>query len=132
MDFGIALFVDRDLSLTQTGQVIGSPMYMSPEQIQGRDLDGRTDLYSLGILVFTMLTGLEPFRGRTATAISLKHLQEEPPDIRVSRPGVPPQWDDLVHWLLAKDRADRPQSASVVAARPWTISTTSIRNPLLP
>ena len=116
MDFGIALFVDRDLSLTQTGQVIGSPMYMSPEQIQGRDLDGRTDLYSLGILVFTMLTGLEPFRGRTATAISLKHLQEEPPDIRVSRPGVPPQWDDLVHWLLAKDRADRPESASVVAA----------------
>ena len=114
MDFGIAVIEDADVSLTQTGQVVGSPMYMSPEQIQGLDLDSRTDLYSFGVLLFALLCGYEPFRGKTATAISLKHLQERPPSLREARPDVDGAWETLVFRLLAKKPEDRYPSARAV------------------
>ncbi len=114
MDFGIAVVEDADVSLTQTGQVVGSPMYMSPEQIQGLDLDARTDLYSFGVLLFSLLTGYEPFRGKTATAISLKHLQERPPSLREARPDVDAAWETMVFRLLAKKPEDRYPSARAV------------------
>jgi tetratricopeptide (TPR) repeat protein len=116
MDFGIAHLEDTDVSLTQTGQVIGSPMYMSPEQIQGLPLDARTDLYSFGVLAFTTLTGYEPFTGKTATAISLKHLQDAPPGILDKRPDLDPSWERFVLRLLAKKPADRYPSADAVLA----------------
>lgn len=116
MDFGIAQIEDTDVNLTQTGQVVGSPMYMSPEQIQGHQLDARSDLYSLGILAYTLLAGKEPFSGTTATAISLKHLQEPPPDICAVREDVAPQWSVFIKRLLAKKPAERYQSADEVLA----------------
>ena len=111
MDFGIARLQDVDIRLTQTGQVIGSPMYMSPEQVQGLDLDPRSDLYSVGVLTFTLLVGREPFRGRTPTAISLKHLRSPAPDLLELCPGLHPDWGNLVARLMKKERDHRYATA---------------------
>ena len=116
MDFGIAQIGESDVSLTQTGQVIGSPMYMSPEQIQGLDLDARTDIYSFGVLAFTLLTGSEPFTGKTATAISLKHLQDAAPSACAVRKDLDPSWDHFLAKLLAKRPDERYSSAAEVAS----------------
>jgi len=121
MDFGIACLEDADSSLTRTGQVVGSPMYMSPEQIQGFDLDGRSDLYSFGVLAFTLLAGHEPFRASTPTAVSLKHLQEPPPDLRVIRPDLDEGWHRFVTKLLEKDRSFRFDTAEEVLAELRTL-----------
>ncbi len=114
MDFGIAHLEDADVSLTQTGQVVGSPMYMSPEQIQGLPLDVRTDLYSFGVLAFTTLAGREPFTGKTATQISLKHLQEPVPSVLAHRPEADPAWDAFLQQLLAKKPEQRYPNAHAV------------------
>jgi len=116
LDFGIARMLGSDTRLTQTGFAVGSPQYMSPEQLQGTALDARSDLYSLGVLAFTLVTGREPFQGANATAIALQHLQQAPPDIRRLRSGVPAGWPDLVARLLAKLPAQRFQSAQEVLA----------------
>lgn len=117
VDFGIARMADGStVQLTKTGQVIGSPMYMAPEQIQGLPLSGTCDLYALGVIAFTLLTGREPFTGETTTAIALKHLHEAPPDIRELRPDLPPPWTELLDRLLAKKPEDRPQRAEEVIA----------------
>jgi tetratricopeptide (TPR) repeat protein len=121
MDFGIACLEDGDSSLTRTGQVVGSPMYMSPEQIQGFDLDGRSDLYSFGVVAFTLLAGHEPFRASTPTAVSLKHLQESPPDLRVIRPDLDEGWHRFVSRLLEKDRSFRFDTAEEVLAELRTL-----------
>jgi tetratricopeptide (TPR) repeat protein len=115
MDFGIAHAQDSDVSVTRTGQVVGSPLYMSPEQIQGFEIDARSDLYSLGVLAFTLLAGHEPFRGTTPTAVSIKHIQDRPPDLADIRPDLDPGWQEFIAHLLAKDREDR--FASAAAAR---------------
>ncbi len=107
MDFGIALSVDGAMSADADGNVLGTPHYMSPEQIQGLALDGSSDLYSLGAVLFTCLAGHPPFDGRSATAISLKHLQDEPPDLRNLRPDLSPSLIDIVEKLLAKAPAQR-------------------------
>lgn len=111
LDFGIASMAGFDRRLTQTGFAVGSPFYMSPEQLQGDALDGRSDLYSLGVLAFTLLAGREPFDGPTAAAIAIQHLQQRPPDLRQLRPDLPAGWPDLVEKLLAKKPAERYQSA---------------------
>ena len=88
LDFGIARQEGPDTGLTHTGEVLGSPKYMSPEQIQGEELDGRSDLYAVGVLTFVMLTGREPFVGKTPSAIALAQLREAPPDIGKLRPEL--------------------------------------------
>jgi tetratricopeptide (TPR) repeat protein len=112
LDFGIARVEGGDVGLTVTGEVLGSPKYMSPEQIQGEELDGRSDLYALGVLAFAMLTGQEPFTGKSASAIAVKQLHEPPPDVRALRPDLPPAWHELLARLLAKDREQRPAGAA--------------------
>ena len=114
MDFGIARAIDSEDSLTQSGQVIGSPMYMSPEQIQGLPLDPRTDLYSVGVLAFTLLAGFEPFLGKTAAAVTIKHLQQDPPALREIRANLDLGWYRLIDRLLEKDRENRPRAADDV------------------
>ena len=114
LDFGIARRVDGDTRLTATGFAVGSPAYMSPEQLQGLPLDGRSDLYALGVLAFTLLSGREPFAGATAAALALQHLQQAPPDLRRVRPDLPAGWPELVAKLLAKQPADRYPSAATV------------------
>lgn len=116
MDFGIALAPGEDVALTQPGQVMGSPLFMSPEQIQGLELDARTDLYSFGVVCFTLLAGREPFTGKTPADVVLKHLGEPPPDLTALRPDLPEDLAALVERLLAKTPAERPASAAVVAA----------------
>ncbi len=112
LDFGIARMSDGSTGeLTRTGEVIGSPMYMAPEQIQGQPLTGACDLYALGIIAFALLTGREPFTGETTTAVVLKHLHEPPPDVRKRRPDLPEPWVDLLERLLAKTPNDRFASA---------------------
>ncbi|HZF09128.1 MAG TPA: protein kinase [Thermoanaerobaculia bacterium] len=114
LDFGIARMAGLDVRLTQTGFAVGSPLYMSPEQLQGGTIDGRADLYSLGILAYTLIAGQEPFSGATATALALQHLQAAPPDIRRFRPDLPEPWSPFLARLLAKRPAERFQSAREV------------------
>jgi|CXWL01.1.fsa_nt_gi tetratricopeptide (TPR) repeat protein/tRNA A-37 threonylcarbamoyl transferase component Bud32 len=116
LDFGIARQEGQDTRLTSTGEAMGSPMYMSPEQIQGLPLDGRSDLYALGVMAFTLLAGREPFHGKTATAVAVQHLHHPPPDIASLRPGLPSGWVDLINRLLAKKASERPVDAAAVAA----------------
>jgi tetratricopeptide (TPR) repeat protein len=107
LDFGIARDEGSEVDLTIQGEVLGSPKYMSPEQIRGDALDGRSDLYSLGIVAYTLLSGREPFRGKTPSAIAVQQLRDEPPDLRTARSDVPDPWLALLGRLLAKDRDDR-------------------------
>ncbi len=109
LDFGIARMSDgsENINLTRTGEVIGSPMYMAPEQIQGQSLTGSCDLYALGVIAYTLLAGREPFIADTTTAVVLKHLHDPPPDVRETRPELPDAWVDLLNKLLAKKPADR-------------------------
>jgi serine/threonine protein kinase len=115
MDFGIARAEDADPELTRTSHVVGSPMFMSPEQLEGKAVDARSDLYSLGVLTFFVLAGREPFTGTTATALALKHLGELPPTLPSLRAGMPPEWDELLTKLLEKDQSDRYASTDEVA-----------------
>ena len=113
LDFGIARMGDGSATpqLTRTGEVVGSPMFMAPEQIQGQPLAGTCDLYALGVLAYTLLTGSEPFVAETATAVVMKHLHDPVPDVRERRPELPEDWADLIAKLLAKKPEDRYQSA---------------------
>jgi serine/threonine-protein kinase len=116
LDFGIARMTGFDKRLTQVGFALGSPLYMSPEQIQGVALDNRSDLYSLGVLAFALLIGREPFDGANSTAIAIQHLQQPPPDLYSLRPGLPAGWGEVVKKLLAKRPEDRYQSSEEVIA----------------
>jgi serine/threonine protein kinase len=114
-DFGLARMVD-DVGLTQSGVVAGTPEYMAPEQARGEPVDHRADLFSLGSVLYAMGTGRPPFRGSTAVAVLRRVSDEAPAPIRALNPAVPAWLDALVARLLAKDPADRFQSAAEVAA----------------
>ena len=113
LDFGVAKIGD-DVRLTQTGFAVGSPLYMSPEQLQGLAIDGRSDLYAVGILAFALLAGYEPFHGETFTTIAMGHLQSPVPDLHRIRPDLPQAWIGLVERLLEKRAEDRPADADAV------------------
>jgi serine/threonine-protein kinase len=119
-DFGIALALSAagGPRLTQTGLSLGTPQYMSPEQATGdRQIDARSDLYSLGAVLYEMLTGEPPHTGTTVQAVIAKLLTEEPRAVRVLRPGVSPHLERVVASLLAKLPADRiPSAERLVAA----------------
>jgi tetratricopeptide (TPR) repeat protein len=114
LDFGIARMVGVESRLTKTGFALGSVLYISPEQLQGAVADCRTDLYSLGVIAYTLIAGQEPYQGESVAAIALKHLQQPPPDPRRERPDLPAGWPELVERLLSKRPADRYQSVHEV------------------
>lgn len=111
-DFGIARAVTNDEDLTQTGAVLGTATYISPEQARGEDLDGRSDLYSLGIVMYEMLTGSAPFLAETPIAVAYKHVTERPAAPRSINPAIPPALETIVLKCLQKDRANRYADAS--------------------
>jgi TonB family protein len=105
-DFGIARAVDAITRLTQAGKAVGTPHYMSPEQARGLDLDGRADLYSLGVVFYEMLTGDVPYEAQDNIAVAIKHIQEP-------IPGLPPHlshFQPLLEKMMAKDREARVQT----------------------
>jgi Tol biopolymer transport system component len=105
-DFGLARMTSGS-TLTVTGQVMGTPAYMSPEQCQGLDLDGRSDLYSLGVVLFEVATGAVPFSSRSVSDAVYKHVYSPPPDPRSLRPDLPPQLAQIILRCLAKNPAER-------------------------
>ncbi|HEV2665798.1 MAG TPA: serine/threonine-protein kinase, partial [Blastocatellia bacterium] len=116
LDFGIAALRDVKAGrLTRTGVVVGTPHYMSPEQCLGEELDGRSDIYSLGIVLFEMLTGVAPFDSPTATAIIVKHVNDPPPPPRTLNPRISPAVESVVLRSLEKRRDARPQTAGEMA-----------------
>jgi TolB-like protein/tRNA A-37 threonylcarbamoyl transferase component Bud32 len=113
-DFGIARAITAagDGRTTGTGVVVGTPAYMSPEQVSGEELDGRSDVYSLGCVLFELLTGEPPYTGRSSLAIIARRLSEPVPRVRARRPEVPEAVDDAVRRALAEAREDRFASAA--------------------
>ena len=111
-DFGIA----RVLNSSLTGSaIIGTPAYMSPEQAHGMHVDGRSDIYSLGVVLFQMVTGREPFEATTPVAVLLKHISEPMPLARGLRPDTPPAMDDVIQKATAKAPGNRFQTATALS-----------------
>jgi eukaryotic-like serine/threonine-protein kinase len=115
-DFGLARVVREGeaLNLTEVGITMGTPLYMSPEQVEGKVIDPRSDLYSLGVTSYQMLAGRPPFDGETALAIAVQHLRNEPPRLETLRPDIPSGLCRIVHRMLAKDPQDRFQKPADV------------------
>ena len=112
-DFGLARVIDPTKpELTQIGLTMGTPLYMSPEQVEGKPLDVRSDLYSCGVTAFYMMAGRPPFQGDTPLSVAIQHLQTPAPDLAQLRPDLPPELCDIVSKLLAKKPRDRYRSAA--------------------
>ncbi len=116
-DFGLARMDESEngagrhaMGLTQTGMTLGTPLYMSPEQAQGKKLDDRSDQYSLGISCYHALTGRPPFRGETALAVALMHVNDKPEILDMLRPDIPLTLARIVHRMIEKVPGDRFQS----------------------
>jgi serine/threonine protein kinase len=114
-DFGIARAVESNTRLTVTGIAVGTPTYMSPEQAVGeREIDGRSDIYSLGVVAYQMLTGRVPFTAGNSMALLLKHVGERPRPIAELRPDVPQPLRDAIERALAKEPDDRWPTAGAL------------------
>ena len=119
LDFGITHIIDKGVAgghhpLTATGAVIGTAAYLAPEQARGERVDQRADLYSLGCVLYTLLTGKPPFQGPTAVSTMMLHATEPVPDLADVRPDVPQEMAAVVHALLQKNPEARPQTAADV------------------
>ncbi|MBK9053833.1 MAG: extracellular solute-binding protein [Chloroflexi bacterium] len=132
-DFGIAKWAlegDTSKALTGTGATVGTPAYMSPEQVQGQVLDGRSDVYALGIILFEMLTGKRPYEATTPMALALKHVVEPIPTLQ--SPHIPPVCQTVINRAMAKSPDQRYESAAALAQDLSAISTGSQPIPNLP
>jgi len=119
MDFGLAKERRAEpevVKLTQTGIILGTPEFMSPEQIRGKTLDGRSDVYALGVLAFEMFTGSLPFGGKSPQDMMLARLKGEPLRVRALRPELPPQLETVIGRALEREPAERFQSMEELGA----------------
>ncbi|HEX3147390.1 MAG TPA: WD40 repeat domain-containing serine/threonine protein kinase [Gemmataceae bacterium] len=115
LDFGLARFEDEEASrLTGTGDVLGTPAYMAPEQARGEEVDARADLFSLGCVLYHAATGNAPFRGTTVVGTLLAVAQDEAPDLRTLAPELPVRLSNLIVRLMEKERDQRPASAAEI------------------
>jgi tRNA A-37 threonylcarbamoyl transferase component Bud32 len=112
-DFGLARLTREGIAngLTQIGITLGTPLYMSPEQVEGKPLDHRSDIYSFGVTCYQMLAGSPPFSGDTALAVAVQHLKTQPKPLETIRPDIPPALCRLIHSMLVKDPERRCSSA---------------------
>ncbi len=143
LDLGLAKLTDKrgrsPLRLTLEGFVVGSADYVAPEQAAGHQVDARADLYSLGVMLFELLTLRRPFLGSTATDLLVEHIVEEPPAPPCFVPSLPRELDALVLAMLSKDPGERPTLAEVravltrwrLAPQPTTLTGESLTSPLL-
>jgi serine/threonine-protein kinase len=115
-DFGIARSLDVEHGVTQTGTVLGTSEYLAPEQASGEPVSPATDEYSLGVVLWELLTGEVPFTGENFVAVALRHVNEPPPKLREQRPDLPPRLAAAVERALAKDPARRFPSMAALAA----------------
>lgn len=115
-DFGIARADGAAGGLTRTGAVMGTAVYFSPEQAQGQPCDGRSDVYSLGVVLYEMATGVAPFTGDSPVAVAYKQVREAPIPPSQRAPGIPPELERIILTCLAKDPLDRYQSADDLRA----------------
>jgi serine/threonine protein kinase len=126
LDFGIAKLRDNAAgNLTQTGSILGTPHYMSPEQCIGEELDNRSDIYSLGVVLYEMLTGVVPFRSPSTAAVVVQHVNQPPPSPRALNASISMPVEIAVLHALAKSREGRPQSAGALAQE----LATAVMNP---
>lgn len=128
VDLGIARAIAQsgEDRVTRSGFVVGTEEYMSPEQVEGsEDIDGRTDLYSLGVVLFEAMAGRPPFSSTSAAAVMDMQQHHAPPDLRGLRPDVPAELSAVIARALAKSRAERWQTAQEMRARllPFTLAT---------
>lgn len=115
-DFGLAQLTQggEKVNLTQVGVTMGTPLYMSPEQINGKKLDARSDIYSFGVTCYHMLTGSPPFRGESALAVAVQHLKQDPDPLERVRADLPAPLTRIIQKMMAKDPERRYQSAQAV------------------
>ena len=114
-DFGLARVNNLDNpALTQIGITMGTPLYMSPEQVDGSPIDQRSDLYSLGVTAYHMLAGNPPFEGDNALAIAVQHVKDTPVSIAELRPDIPPELCEVIQRLMGKQPSDRPADAKAL------------------
>jgi serine/threonine-protein kinase len=111
-DFGLARMMESAQRLTMSGGIVGTPEYMSPEQAAGRNVDHRTDIYALGVILYEIVAGLRPFTAETPLGVLMKHIQERPPSVRALRPDLPSGIEAVIEKALAKKPDDRFQKAS--------------------
>jgi hypothetical protein len=115
-DFGLTKHLESRSGITASGQFVGTIDYMSPEQIEGRDVDGRTDVYSLGCVAFECLAGLTPFRRETEVAVLWAHMRDDPPPVTEVRSELPPQVDAVLAKAVAKPPDERYATCGELAA----------------
>jgi serine/threonine-protein kinase len=114
-DFGIAKVTDSAEHLTQTGSLLGTPSYMSPEQARGAELDGRSDLFAVGCILYEMLTGKKAFRGDSITGLIFKIITEDPPPLKAEDPDIPEEMVRIISKCLAKPADQRYQTGRELA-----------------
>jgi serine/threonine protein kinase len=115
-DFGIARSLDVQHGMTQTGTVLGTSDYIAPEQAQGQNVDEQTDVYSLGVVLYELLTAKVPFPGDSFVAVAMRHINEPPPPLRDARPDVPPRVEAVVQKAMAKSPSERFSSMAELCA----------------
>ena len=132
LDFGIAklvgplpgdLYSDETVPqvLTKAGSAVGTPSHMAPEQARGGEIDGRADIYAVGVLLYEMITGHLPFEGTNPMLVAIQQVRDEPPSPRLHLPSINPSLERLILRMLEKAPADRPQSASALAGELLTV-----------
>ena len=113
-DFGVAKITDSTTNMTGSG-IIGTPAYMSPEQAQGEPVDNRSDIYGLGVIIFQMLSGHQPYEATTPMGVAVKHITDPVPEILKMMPGLPQETDTIIKTAMAKDPSLRYQTATELA-----------------